>query len=296
MADEYAKAHPRSDGKPRAVLKSLTTFVGGGGPRFWFSVAPEQQQPNYAQVLIEVYDKHDTAHLVDAAAGALTEKIAGARIDVRQLETGKPVGIPVAIRDLRARTSAELRRLADRSKAIFRVGADAERVRDDWGSESFAVQAAGRIPTAPTSPASPTPTSPASSAAAMNGAPVTHAARRRQADPGRRAAARRGAGAALRHRRTSTSTRRSGTQKVPLRPDLDARRTTCRPRRSGAATSSAPSPSRPSRRRASLPSEVLTAAMPKLDGVREDAAARLPHGDRRRGRGAGQGLQRTWRW
>ena len=48
------------------MLKSLTTFVGGGGPRFWFSVAPEQSQLNYAQVLIEVNDKHDTDHLVDA--------------------------------------------------------------------------------------------------------------------------------------------------------------------------------------------------------------------------------------
>src|ERR1044071_10224707 len=31
---EYGKQHPDSDGKPPEVLKSLTTFVGGGGPRF----------------------------------------------------------------------------------------------------------------------------------------------------------------------------------------------------------------------------------------------------------------------
>ena len=40
------------------VLKTLTTFVGGGGPRFWFSVEPEQRQVNYAQILVEVTDKH----------------------------------------------------------------------------------------------------------------------------------------------------------------------------------------------------------------------------------------------
>ena len=64
VAEEYGKEHPEKDGKPREVLKSLTTFVGGGGPRFWFSVSPELQQLNYAQVIIEVNDKHDTNHLI----------------------------------------------------------------------------------------------------------------------------------------------------------------------------------------------------------------------------------------
>ena len=50
-AQEYGKVHPGKDGKPREVLESLTTFVGGGGPRFWFSVAPELQQLNYVQCL-----------------------------------------------------------------------------------------------------------------------------------------------------------------------------------------------------------------------------------------------------
>ena len=40
-------------------------------PRFWFSVAPEQSQPNYAQVLIEVIDKHDTNRLVEPLQPAL---------------------------------------------------------------------------------------------------------------------------------------------------------------------------------------------------------------------------------
>src|SRR4030095_13984341 len=39
VAAEYDKEHPDKQGKPREVLKSLTSFVGGGGPRFWFSVS-----------------------------------------------------------------------------------------------------------------------------------------------------------------------------------------------------------------------------------------------------------------
>ena len=39
------------------LLKSLATFAGGGGPRFWFSVSPEMPQTNYAQMIVEVTDK-----------------------------------------------------------------------------------------------------------------------------------------------------------------------------------------------------------------------------------------------
>jgi multidrug efflux pump subunit AcrB len=63
-AAEFGKEHPGPDGKPREVLEFLTSFVGGGGPRFWYSLAPEPRQNNYAQIMIQVKDKHDTSHLV----------------------------------------------------------------------------------------------------------------------------------------------------------------------------------------------------------------------------------------
>jgi multidrug efflux pump subunit AcrB len=125
--------------KPHEMLESVTTFVGGGGPRFWPSVTPEQQQLNYAQLVIQVKDKHDTNHLVRPLQDALTSRIAGARIDVRQLENGKPVGIPVAVR-ISGEDAVELRRLGEQVKGILRSSPLAERVRDDWGAESFTVK------------------------------------------------------------------------------------------------------------------------------------------------------------
>jgi len=138
VAAEYGKEHA-ADGKPREVLKSLTTFVGGGGPRFWFSVSPEMQQLNYAQVIIEVNDKHDTNHLVGLMQKALDERVPGARIDVRQLDTGKPIAMPVEIR-ISGDDMAALRQEADKVKSILRATPYAQRVRDDWGEESFAVK------------------------------------------------------------------------------------------------------------------------------------------------------------
>jgi multidrug efflux pump subunit AcrB len=150
VAAEYAAAHPGRDGKPRPVLKSVTTFVGGGAPRFWFSLTPEQRQNNYAQLVVEVEDKFDTPPLVTQLRAALAARLDGSRADVRQLETNA-VGIPVQIRlstgaDVDPRHAqaniAELRRLGDRLTTIVRDVPIATGVRDDWGEESFVVKLA----------------------------------------------------------------------------------------------------------------------------------------------------------
>lgn len=130
----YEAAHPGKDGKPSTVLRQVTSFVGGGGPRFWFSVSPEQSQPNYAQVLIEVTDKWLTPKLLEPLQTALTSRIPGARIDVRQLESGEPVGVPVQIR-LAGEDMNALRAQAEKLKTLLRDLPTSYRVRDDWGSD-----------------------------------------------------------------------------------------------------------------------------------------------------------------
>jgi multidrug efflux pump subunit AcrB len=139
VAVQYGKEHPGRDGKPREVLSSICTFVGGGGPRFWFSIAPELQQLNYAQLLLKFEDKHETEHLVPLMQHALSAGVPGARVDVRQLETGKPIGIPVAVR-FAGEDMTTLRQIAEKAKDILRAVPQADRVRDDWGAESFSVK------------------------------------------------------------------------------------------------------------------------------------------------------------
>jgi multidrug efflux pump subunit AcrB len=132
---EWSKQH----GHPESVLESVTEFDGGGGPRFWFSVSPELQQLNYAQLVIQVRDKEDTRYLVPYLQARVAKAVAGARVDVRELETGKPVGIPVSIR-ISGEDIPQLRALAERAKAILRATPGAARVRDDWGADTFAVK------------------------------------------------------------------------------------------------------------------------------------------------------------
>ncbi|MFP5246929.1 MAG: efflux RND transporter permease subunit, partial [Thermoanaerobaculia bacterium] len=133
VAAEYGREHGRTD-----VLERLTTFVGGGGPRFWFSVSPELQQLNYAQIIVQAKDKHDTFELVPRLQKALASEVPGARIDARMLETAA-VGIPVAIR-ISGNDINVLRQEAEKVKAILRSVPNATRVRDDWGDESFVMR------------------------------------------------------------------------------------------------------------------------------------------------------------
>ncbi|MEC7584345.1 MAG: efflux RND transporter permease subunit [Planctomycetota bacterium] len=129
----------------RDSLQMVTTFVGGGGPRFWFSMNPELRVRNYAQLILQVADKYDTVALVPRWQAAVSERVPGAYVDVKQLQTA-PVHYPVALRlssradytmDGEQRDLATLRSLAAELTEILRSTPGATRVRDDWGTEGF---------------------------------------------------------------------------------------------------------------------------------------------------------------
>lgn len=143
---DYEQSHPGNKSKP--LLKSVTTFVGGSAPRFWFSVSPELQQLNYGQMIIELTDKEATPELAVPLQAALTSAVPGAQIDVRQLELN-PVGVPiqVMISSQTDVTTAEdsqniqkLHQLADSVEEVFRATPNSARVRDDWGSAGGAIK------------------------------------------------------------------------------------------------------------------------------------------------------------
>jgi multidrug efflux pump subunit AcrB len=137
---EYFAHHEGGHGE-RGELVSLTTFIGGGGPRFWSSFSPEPRQTNYGLIVMQTRSKHDTPGLVAALQDVLSREISGARINVRELETGPPVGIPVSIR-LSGDHMPTLRAQAAQLMGILRANPLAERVQDDWGAQSFAVDVA----------------------------------------------------------------------------------------------------------------------------------------------------------
>jgi multidrug efflux pump subunit AcrB len=147
QADVWGKEHLEKDGSPSQILRYVTTWVGGGSPRFWFSVSPQPKQLNYAQVLVQLTDKDITPKFVDQVQPVLSAKLPGVRCDYRQLQTN-PINYPVEIRvvsdaDVSSARSAEdiaeMRKIASQVEDIVRSAVEARRVRNEWQKESFQV-------------------------------------------------------------------------------------------------------------------------------------------------------------
>ncbi|PYV75953.1 MAG: AcrB/AcrD/AcrF family protein [Acidobacteria bacterium] len=126
------------------LLTSVTSFIGGGGPRFWFSISPEATQTNYAQVIVQVRDKEATPKLIGPLQDELNKEVPGAWITVRQLQTN-PVETPVEVlisgqADTDPTTEREdirsLRAIASQAMDIVRQSPGISVLRDDWSPDS----------------------------------------------------------------------------------------------------------------------------------------------------------------
>jgi multidrug efflux pump subunit AcrB len=149
VVSDYERGHPatekeKKEGKGSPLLSALTTFVGGGGPRFWFTASPEMQQTNYAEVLIQLSRKKVTPEIVGPIQTALAREVPGARVIVHQLQTN-PVEVPVEIR-LSATSDVDpkdepvdnenLRQIATQVEDILRSTPGVQVVYNEWFAES----------------------------------------------------------------------------------------------------------------------------------------------------------------
>jgi multidrug efflux pump subunit AcrB len=144
QAQEWGTSHPEKDGKPSQILRYVTTWVGGGSPRFWFSLSPQSQQLNYAEVLVELNEKEITPEFVNQVQPVLSAAVPGARIDMRQLQTN-PVNYPIEVRvvsraDVSTSNSSQdlqmMRQIAGQVENILNSAPAAARVRNEWQNES----------------------------------------------------------------------------------------------------------------------------------------------------------------
>ena len=133
VVQEEAAKHDRGG---ESMLASMTSFIGAGGPRFWFSVPPEAPSPNYAQLLLQFTHSEDTNALIAPLQEALSARVPGARIDVRTVETGPPTLIPISIRVL-GEDAGVLRSQAEKLKTILKSSPLAINIRDDWGNDTL---------------------------------------------------------------------------------------------------------------------------------------------------------------
>jgi multidrug efflux pump subunit AcrB len=113
-------------------VAAVGSFVGHGAPRFYYNVIAEQQRPNYAQLIVDTVDVPAATRLIPLLRGEIAANVGGARIEVKPLEQGPPVGAPIQLR-LSSERAADLPAIAATLRERLRAIPGATAVRDSLG-------------------------------------------------------------------------------------------------------------------------------------------------------------------
>lgn len=130
--EDYVRAQPEA--------KIVTSYVGQGAPRFFFSYAPELPDPSFAKIVVLTPD----AKAREILKIRLREKVADGlapegRVRVTQLVFGPYSQFPVAYRVM-GPDESKVRDIADSVLDIMRANPHTRTVNRDWGDRVASVK------------------------------------------------------------------------------------------------------------------------------------------------------------
>jgi multidrug efflux pump subunit AcrB len=116
--------------------KIVTTYIGRGAPRFFFSYNPELPDPSFAKLIVLTPDAEARERLkvrlrTQVAEGMVPE----GRIRVAQLVFGPYSHFPVTFRVM-GPDPAKLREIANDVQAVMRANPNTRQVNQDWGERA----------------------------------------------------------------------------------------------------------------------------------------------------------------
>ncbi|WP_022662054.1 efflux RND transporter permease subunit [Paucidesulfovibrio longus] len=111
---------------------SVGSIVGSGGPRWYLALSPEQDNPNYAFMIVNTKTIEGAATLLDRTREEIAAHFPDTRADVKMLENGPPVGAPIQVR-LSGPSMKTLYSLRDRVNTILESTPGVYDIWDDWG-------------------------------------------------------------------------------------------------------------------------------------------------------------------
>jgi multidrug efflux pump subunit AcrB len=115
-------------------IEAVTAFIGQGPPRFYLPVDPEDMNPSYAQLIVNVHDYRVVDAMMAELKPWLAEQYPDAQIPVRKYAVG-PANtwkFEVRISGPAEADPAVLRRLADEGMALVAASPLAAEVRNNW--------------------------------------------------------------------------------------------------------------------------------------------------------------------
>ncbi|MXR35392.1 AcrB/AcrD/AcrF family protein [Neisseriaceae bacterium B2N2-7] len=134
------EATERETQKLEALLKgdkniaSVTSYVGGGSPRFYLSLDQQQQHLNYAQLMVMTHDEKSREAVRSKLFQLLDNDFPMVRGRVVRLENGPPVGYPVQFRVM-GPDHAKVRAIAGQIETLLRAHPGTRQVNNDWGEQ-----------------------------------------------------------------------------------------------------------------------------------------------------------------
>lgn len=124
-----------SSGKTHQGVTSYLAHVGQGSPQYYYNRISENPNSRYAEILVNTQDERETDLLVPRIRHNAHEQVAGARVEVKTLEQGPPVGAPIQIK-LRGENIGELKSLGEQVKGILAGLDNVIDIEDSFGNDS----------------------------------------------------------------------------------------------------------------------------------------------------------------
>jgi multidrug efflux pump subunit AcrB len=116
--------------------KHVTSYIGEGAPRFFFSLNSELPNPAFAQVVIQTQDPKQRDILKNKIRELVAEgRFPEARVRVTQFLFGPPVPYPVLFR-VTGGDLNEIRRIADAVRLVMEKNPHLRDVHLDWGEKT----------------------------------------------------------------------------------------------------------------------------------------------------------------
>jgi multidrug efflux pump subunit AcrB len=114
----------------------VTSYIGQGAPRFFFSMAPELPDPSFAKIVVLTPDAAAREALKTRLRQRIAEGLAPeAHLRVAQLVFGPYTPFPVEFR-IMGPDPAVLRGIADEVQGVMRASPNTRQVNQDWGQRS----------------------------------------------------------------------------------------------------------------------------------------------------------------
>lgn len=115
-------------------VEAVTTFIGVGAPRFVLTLDVQQENTNFAQLLIMTKGGKDREKVQKNLDKILATKYPDVRYRVKLLELGPPVGYPIQFR-ISGTDGNELLKISDQVESILRQNPYTKNVNNNWGDD-----------------------------------------------------------------------------------------------------------------------------------------------------------------